>query len=156
MPGHTFVRSKLFTMKIRTEIIIDAPKEKVWNILVDFHQYHSWNPFIIKSAGKPLPGTKLTNTMKNGDSTITFKPTIQKVEEYRYFDWLGKLWIKGLFDGQHFFEIEEISPKKVKLIHGENFSGLLHKMILKKIGQQTKENFVRMNVALKTLAENPN
>lgn len=39
---------------------------------------------------------------------------------------------KGLFDGHHFFQIEEINHIQVKQIHGENFSGLLSKIILKK------------------------
>jgi hypothetical protein len=140
-------------MKIRTEIIINAPKEKVWDILTDFGKYSSWNPFIIQSQGQAVVGTQLINTMKNGDKGMTFKPTILKVETYRYFDWLGKLWIKGLFDGHHYFEIEEINPNQVKLNHGENFSGILSNMILKKIGEHTRENFVKMNMALKERAE---
>jgi hypothetical protein len=140
-------------MKIRTEIIINTSKEKVWDILTDFGNYSTWNPFIIQSQGKAVVGTQLTNTMKNGKKDITFKPKILKVENYRYFDWMGKLWINGLFDGQHFFEIEEISPNQVKLIHGENFGGILSTMILKKIGEQTRENFVKMNMALKKKAE---
>ncbi|SMD46145.1 hypothetical protein SAMN00777080_4825 [Aquiflexum balticum DSM 16537] len=140
-------------MKIRTEIIINASKEKVWDILTDFGNYSSWNPFIIQSKGQAVVGNKLTNTMKNGDKDMTFKPTILKVESYRYFDWLGSLWFKGLFDGHHYFEIEEINPNQVKLNHGENFSGILSKMILNKIGDQTRENFVKMNMALKEKAE---
>lgn len=93
-------------MKIKTEIIINAGKEKVWEILTDFGNYHSWNPFIIQSQGQAIAGSKLTNTMKNGDGTMTFSPKVLKVEQNRYFDWLGKLWMKGLFDGHHYFEIE--------------------------------------------------
>lgn len=140
-------------MKIRTEIIINAPKEKVWDILTDFDKYQQWNPFIVKSQGKAIPGSYLVNTMKNGRDTMTFKPKVLKAEPFSYFDWLGKLWIKGLFDGHHYFQIEEIHPNQVKLIHGENFSGLLSKMILKKIGKETWENFVKMNQALKNRTE---
>ncbi|PSL07807.1 SRPBCC domain-containing protein [Cecembia rubra] len=140
-------------MKIRTEIIINASKEKVWDILTDFDKYQHWNPFIVKSQGLAIPESYLVNTMKNGDRFITFKPKVLKVEPNKYFDWQGKLWFKGLFDGHHFFHIEEIHPNQVKLIHGENFSGLMSKMILKKIGQQTRESFEHMNKALKKAAE---
>lgn len=143
----------LNVMNIRTEIIINAPKEKVWDILTDFNKYQQWNPFIVMSKGEAIPGSHLINTMINGEGTMTFKPKVLKAERFNYFDWLGKLWIKGLFDGHHYFQIEEIHPNQVKLIHGENFSGLLSKMILKKIGQQTRENFVKMNQALKNRAE---
>jgi hypothetical protein len=63
------------------------------------------------------------------------------------------LFIKGLFDGHHYFEIEELMPHQVKLSHGEYFSGLLSASILKKIAEDTRNNFIRMNNALKQQAE---
>lgn len=140
-------------MKIKTEIIINATKEKVWEILTDFEGYQNWNPFIIRSEGKAIIGTKLKNTMLNGKGTMTFKPVILTVKPLIYFDWLGSLGFKGIFDGHHYFEIEELQAGQVKFTQGENFSGILSKPILKKIGEQTRENFLKMNQALKQRAE---
>lgn len=140
-------------MRIKTEIIINAPAERIWSILTDLGNYQQWNPFIIESSGEVKVGKKINNTMKNGDKTMTFKPTILNVVENEYFDWLGSLWFKGIFDGQHYFSLEPLNEKQTKLIHGENFSGILSKIILKKIGAETKENFVKMNHALKEMAE---
>lgn len=139
--------------EIRTEIIINASKEKVWSILADLNAYAVWNPFIVKSEGVLRVGTKLKNTLQNGDKTIVFKPKVVEVEPNRSFGWLGSLWVKGLFDGHHYFEIEEISENQVNLIHGENFSGILSSLILKQIGNDTRNNFVKMNQALKSRAE---
>ncbi len=138
---------------IRTEIIINAPKEKVWSILTNLEAFETWNPFLVKSKGTVAPGDRLENTMKNGDSTMTFRPKVLTVKPNEYFDWLGSLWVRGLFDGNHYFKIEETGPGQVNLIHGENFSGILSGMILKKIGEETRQNFIRMNQALKALAE---
>ncbi len=138
---------------IRTEIIINAPKEKVWSILTNLEAFETWNPFLVKSKGTVAPGARLENTMKNGDSTMTFRPKVLTVKPNEYFDWLGSLWVRGLFDGHHYFKIEETGPGQVNLIHGENFSGILSGMILKKIGEETRQNFIRMNQALKALAE---
>ncbi len=140
-------------MKIKTEIIINATKEKVWEVLTDFEAYQYWNPFIIQSEGKAIVGTKLENTMLNGKGTMTFKPVILTVKPLVYFDWLGSLGFKGIFDGHHYFEIEEVLAGQVKFTQGENFSGILSKLILKKIGQQTRENFEKMNQALKARVE---
>jgi len=139
--------------KIRTEIIINASKEKVWSILADLEAYPTWNPFIVQSIGKLQPNTKLKNRLQNGAKTIVFTPKVLSVIPNRYFDWLGVLWIKGLFDGHHYFEIEELSSNQVNLIHGENFSGILSSIILKQIGEDTRNNFVQMNQALKARAE---
>lgn len=141
------------SQSIRTEIIINASKEKVWEVLTDFEKYPQWNPFIIEVQGKAVAGSHLRNTMLNGESKMVFKPKVLKVEKNRYFDWLGSLFVKGLFDGHHQFELEEISSNQVKLKHSENFSGILSGMILKKIGSDTRQNFVRMNQALKQQAE---
>lgn len=138
---------------IRTEIIINASKEKVWEILTDFEKYDQWNPFIIEVQGEAVAGSRLRNTMLNGESKMVFKPKVLKVEKYRYFDWLGSLFFKGLFDGHHQFVLEEIGPNQVKLKHSESFSGILSGMILKKIGEDTRNSFVKMNQALKKVAE---
>lgn len=138
---------------IRTEIIIDAPKETVWGVLTDFTNYPAWNPFIVNIEGELITGSKLTNTMLNGDKRFVFRPKVLKVIPYRYFDWAGSLWVKGIFDGHHYFEIEELTPAQVKLSHGEYFSGIFSTYILKKIGDDTLDNFIKMNQAIKKLAE---
>lgn len=141
---------------IKTEIVINASREKVWNILTDFDKYPKWNPFIIKIEGELVKGKKLTNTMLNGGKKLVFKPTILSVIPYQYFDWLGKLFIPGIFDGHHYFEIDELSSNQIKLTQGEHFSGILSTSILKKIGNDTRNNFIKMNQAVKALAENSN
>ena len=138
---------------IKTEIIIHASKEKVWEILIDFQNYPTWNPFIISIQGDPKEGSRLVNTLLNGQKTMTFKPRVLKVIPHAYFEWLGSLWFKGIFDGRHYFKIEETGPDQVKLTHGEEFSGLLSTSILKQIGEQTRQNFIKMNMALKLRAE---
>ena len=140
---------------IKTEIIINASKEKVWNILTGFTHYSNWNPFIVSIEGELQKGKKLKNTMLNGGKRFVFKPTVLSVVPYQYFDWLGSLFVKGLFDGHHYFEIDELSDNQIKLTQGEHFSGILSGFILKKIADETRNNFIKMNGAVKTLAERP-
>ncbi len=141
------------TKNITTEIIIDASAEKVWAVLTNLSNYKQWNPFLIKSEGEIKANARLKNTIQNGKGTITFKPVVQRVEPQVYFDWIGNLFMPGLFDGHHYFKIQTISESQVKLIHGENFSGLLSTLILRKIGNDTRMNFVKMNQAVKNESE---
>lgn len=141
--------------QIKTEIIINASKEKVWSILTDFPRYSDWNPFIVNVDGQLVKGKKLKNTLRNGEKKMVFRPTVLSVVPNRYFDWIGSLFVKGLFDGHHYFGIEELAANQVKLTHGETFSGILSGAILKKIGEDTRTSFIRMNQAVKTLAEQP-
>lgn len=138
---------------IQTEIIIEAEAQTVWNILTDTSAYKDWNPFIVSMSGVIKEGERLTNVMKNGNSTLTFKPKVLRVEENKYFEWLGNLWFPGIFDGLHYFKIEDAGSNHVKLTQGEHFSGILSGFILKKIGAETSEKFKAMNRAIKELAE---
>ncbi|AFK02024.1 Polyketide cyclase/dehydrase [Emticicia oligotrophica DSM 17448] len=138
---------------IKTEIVINASKERVYNALTDFKNYHTWNPFIIESKGDAIEGTTLVNKLKQGEQTFTFKPILTCVVPNEKFEWLGSLLFKGLFDGNHYFHIEELENGQVLLTHGENFSGILTSFLLKRIGDSTRNGFVEMNIALKSLLE---
>ncbi|MBK6620147.1 MAG: SRPBCC domain-containing protein [Saprospirales bacterium] len=138
---------------ITTEITIHAPREKVWAILTDFNNYYSWNPFIVQSSGQAVVGSRLINTMMNGKGTMVFKPVVLTVKQNEYFDWLGSLFIKGLFDGHHYFKLEDLGNGQTRLTQGENFSGILAGLLLISIGKQTRKGFEKMNEALKERAE---
>jgi hypothetical protein len=138
---------------IKTEIIINASKERVWEVLTDFESYPSWNPFIVNIKGDLMTSHRLVNTLSTGKGTVTFKPVILSVVPYQYFDWLGNLFIRGLFDGHHYFEIDELSSTQVKFTQGEHFSGIFCSHILKKVSNVTRNNFIKMNSALRQRVE---
>src|SRR6187401_3031320 len=96
------------TMEIRTEIEISATPAEVWAELVEFPRYPEWNPFIVSLRGETKVGTSLEVTMSLPDSNKehTFRPRLVKCEEAAELRWLGHLWMKGLFDGEHFFRLE--------------------------------------------------
>jgi hypothetical protein len=44
----------------QTEVIIDAPIERVWDVMLDIHRYPEWNPFVVKidcAVARPEVGT---------------------------------------------------------------------------------------------------
>jgi len=139
---------------LSTEIIIQSTREKVWKILTGFNAYGEWNPFIREISGDLKVGAEITVTMSiEGRATSTFKPTVLSVVENEKFCWQGKLILPGIFQGTHYFLMEEFEEGKIKFEQGENFKGLFAGMILRKIGEQTLEGFKKMNQALKEKAE---
>lgn len=138
---------------LQTEIIINAPAEKVWAVLTDFENYPDWNPFVQKIEGKPIVGQTLRVELNNGKGVSVFKPKVLTAAPNQAFEWLGSLPIPGIFNGQHYFKLEAIGTDQIKFIHGENFSGLLAGFIMKQIGEQTQRGFIAMNKALKQRAE---
>ena len=139
---------------IDTSILIHSTPEIVWSVLMDFNSYPEWNPFIISIEGDTKEGATLKNTIRvNNKSAQVFKPTILELKPKREFQWLGHLFVRGLFDGEHYFLIEQVDKKSVRLRHGEKFSGLLASALMKIIGKNTKNGFEAMNEALKKRAE---
>jgi len=131
--------------QIETVIDISAPRELVWETLIDGQAYETWNPFITKMEGEIIEGGRLRNTMMpTPGKSMTFSPRLLKVDNNRELRWLGKLYLPGLFDGGHYFKLED-STKGTKLIHGEKFSGIA---LLFMDVRKFEDNFNQMNSAL--------
>src|SRR5437667_12886986 len=93
-------------LELRTEIEIDAPPERVWAVLIDFEKFPDWNPFIRRSHGNWLVGSRLDVLLgASGTRPMRLRPTGQAGVPHRGLRWLGRLGLPWLFDGQHALQI---------------------------------------------------
>ncbi len=139
--------------QIETEIIIDQSIGKVWSVLMDFKNYPEWNPFVISIKGQKVVGKYLQIQIKTPKGKLMhFEPVVLKCSENDEFRWRGKLGIRGVFDGEHYFALEEISPTQTRFIHGEFFSGILVGFLSGML-KDTKIGFEKMNEAFKSRCE---
>jgi len=139
--------------QLESDIIIDAKPEQVWEKLADFDNYGNWNPFIKSLRGKMEPGEQLTVVIQPpGSSGMTFKPTVLVVQNNSEFRWIGKLGMKGIFDGEHYFKLEGIGDNRTKFTQGEKFNGILV-AFMGGIFKKTQKGFELMNEALKRESE---
>lgn len=127
----------------------------VWQQLTDFAAFPSWNPsFPHGIEGEAKAGTRLRFTGEtSGGRSITLKPRVLVAEPARELRWRGSVLVRGLFDGEHRFEIHELDPARVRFVQAERFSGLLVPLLATGVSQATLRSFVAMNVALKQRAE---
>ncbi len=140
--------------ELRTEIEINAPAERVWQVLTDFASFPAWNPFIRKATGEIRPGARLEVTIQpSGANGMTFRPTVLRAEPNRELRWLGRLLIPGLFDGEHIFTIEPVGENQVRFVQQEKFRGLLVPLMARSLDQDTRRGFQEMNQAIKERAE---
>jgi hypothetical protein len=138
---------------IETMIRIYAPAGKVWQILTDFDSYPSWNPFIKSMSGELKEGQQLqVKISPPNEKEMSFSPILLRANPGREIRWSGKFLFKGLFDGEHYFGIEEIDENTTLFVHGEYFSGLLVGLMTTML-EQTKLGFDSMNKALKKTCE---
>jgi hypothetical protein len=105
---------------IATDIEIEAPVARVWDILTDFTTYPTWNPFIRNISGSQTPGATLAVTIQpEGGRAMSFRPRVQLGEQRTLFK------------------------------QSEIFSGLLVPLILRGAARRgTEHGFIAMNKAL--------
>ena len=142
------------TIEIATEIEFNATPESVWKVLTDFENYPKWNPFIKSISGEKKEGKRLAIEITQPNrKPMTFSPVVLTFKTNKELRWLGKLGVKGIFDGEHYFRIIERENGYIKFEHGEIFSGILVGF-MPKLLKDTKIGFERMNKALKEECEN--
>jgi hypothetical protein len=137
-----------------SSIDIAAPAALVWDVLVDFEAFPTWNPFITSADGQVQVGERLTLRMQPAvGSAVTLRPTVVDVVEGFRLRWQGRLGVRGLFDADHLFVVEPRGPGGSHLEQQERFSGLLVPFFQRSLDRGTLPAFHAMNAALKDRAE---
>jgi len=143
----------MFRREINSEIEISASPEEVWKALTDFEGFREWNPFIRPVVGEAKEGARLRVQIRPpGGRAVAFRPAVTKVARNRELRWRGRLWLFGLFDEEHIFEIEPLEAGRVRFVQREAFSGLLVPLMTTRI-DQALSGFEEMNRALKERVE---
>ncbi len=140
--------------EIRTEIVIEASPEQIWRVVTDFKTYPQWNPFITEITGEGSVRSTIRIRVRLSEKRMmTFRPKIFRFTANRELRWIGRLIVPGLFDGEHQFVLEAISPGRTRFVHCERFNGLLVPILWGMMGQDTESGFHKMNEALKQRVE---
>lgn len=133
--------------QIKTSLLLPFSPQQVWAVLMDFEKYPEWNPFILRIAGQKQQGGALKVLISQPESKgMEFKPELIGFKENELFEWKGKLFIAGLFDGTHRFQLKEENGQTC-FYHEEDFSGILVPF-LKSVLSNTVRGFEAMNAAL--------
>jgi len=133
---------------ITTHLTADAPVESLWETLTDLASYRMWNPFITTAAGTISVGERLDLTIQPpGGRARAFKPWVTAVEQYRYFEWLGRLGLPGIFDGRHSFTLTPMAGGRTLIQQSESFTGALIPFTGSLLAR-TRAGFIAMNEAL--------
>jgi len=141
------ILAELFTM---TEI--DAPAERVWQVLTDFGRYPEWNPFIRRVDGAPARSAQLAVLVQpEGSRALHYRPRVVTVRPPRELRW--RIRVPGLINGEHRFVVEPLGDRRSRLIHEKRVRGLLVPFLRWGLGAPLRRGFDAMGVALKHTAE---
>lgn len=145
-------------MPITTTITIEAPPSVVRAVILNFPSYREWNPFITRFESpipSPPPGTQVKVLAAN----IPFGPVIMENTPER-FSWRGKVFAKWFLNADHYLEFGPFGDmgandetQSCKLVHGEEFTGILAFLVQISFSRMMGRWFNNMNKACKERAE---
>lgn len=139
--------------KIETSILIDAAADDVWRVLSKFEAYSIWSPTIKQFERQPVVGQRCKVLLEQPNGfKIKMNPKFLAIEQNSELRWKGDLFIPGIFDGEHYFKLEQVAAKQIRFVQGELFSGLLVPF-LGKLLIETRLGFDLFNMAIKTRVE---
>ena len=139
-------------MEIRTEIDINAPAERVFGLLTDFASYPAWNPLVPEASGELRVGERIRIRVVAGREML-FRPVVTAFDPPRALRWRGVIGLGVFFSGEHGFSIEPLGPDRVRLVHGEVYTGLLVPFLAGTLNRDARPAFENFNRALKERAE---
>jgi len=141
--------------QIKTEIIINSSKEKIWAVISDFASYDDWNSIITGVKGKMVVGSGFRFKIDIYGFAVPMPAEVQRADENQYFGWGNdyESFLRFILAAHHYFEIIEISDTQCKFVHGENFYGIIPWTSWKLIEPMGAQYDI-FNAALKNRVEN--
>lgn len=139
--------------EVSKAIRINAPLDTVWAVLIDYQAYPQWNPTIrhLGTNNKVGKKFKLKITTPKG-KTLRVRPKLLEFREKDTFRWKGKLLLKAIFTGEHYFEVKDNKDGSTNFVQGEIFKGVIVP-VMGGLIKDLEQSYVLMNQALKERCE---
>jgi hypothetical protein len=140
---------------VQAEIEIDAPAPVVWAVLTHMEAYGAWSSMLHYRGGALAEGStiQLRLSLPNGPS-YSFAPRVIALEPERRFAWRATTGLRGIFDGEHSFELTPLASGRSFLRNREQYSGLLAPLFQRlPMMRDASAGFVAMNEEIRARAE---
>ncbi len=161
---------------IVTHIDLRASVSRVWAALIDFAAYRAWNPVIESIEGAASEGASLRLQLRpaalrrpsNGPvqalKSFAFRSwcalngmrlavRVTKLLPERELRWVGALPVARMFQGEHYFQVDELRDGGVRFTQGEHYAGLLEPAFRDVMEAVNRHAMTAVNHALKDYVE---
>jgi hypothetical protein len=90
-----------------------------------------------------------------GREPMSMQPRLLVVQPDHELRWKGRLWLPGLFDGEHAFVLTSLENGRTRVDHWERFGGVLLPIARSMVYDATVQSFHALNAALAQRAGMP-
>ncbi len=135
---------------VYTDIIINAPLKKVWDVLTDFEKIPEWCSTFQGIKGNFKNGSSVEVIYKEKDKIRTYKKSIVVVEN-EMFGWSAPI-VMGIND-HHKFIVKDMGDGTTKFIQSDESKGGITWIIGKMITKTMLDLYLSFNNELKERVE---
>lgn len=138
----------------QTSFEVDAPAERVWDVLTRLDRYGEWNPQIPMAQGAVKQGSAIRLRLAlSGRPSMEFSATVEEARPRSLLTWRGHVLAPWFFEGYRRFEISPIDEGKVAVTHIEDVHGLFAPIFSVLMGTPVRKSQAALNEALQSRAE---
>lgn len=134
---------------VNTSIDIDATPAEVWAVLTDLPAHDEWNPFMSHAEGQLREGSKFAFDARVGARRLKIKARFRKVDPERELSWggPGSRIVGKIVRAHHWIRLTPIEGG-TRVDHGEEFRGVVSRILGDRIVREVRPTYERMNQAL--------
>ena len=144
----------MFSFVVESEpVVIDAPAEFVWNIILDAERYGEWNPFTPRIDTDFAPGSPIHMHVALGALTLKLTETIQDVEPPLRIAWGKDFGARALLTASKTQHLTPIDDKSCSYHTTDRMAGLLAPFVQLFFARWVLRGFDDTGLALKQRAE---
>ena len=138
---------------VRAEIEIDAPIDRVWDVLTDIEGYGDWNPFTPKVETTLEIGDPVHLCVRLvGNNKINRVETVTRNQPYT-LGWDMKMVTRTLLYAERVQVLTPIDENRTRYMTEDCFSGWLRPVVLGLLGKSMERGFRDCAAGLKKVAE---
>lgn len=134
---------------VATSLDIDATPAELWKVITDLPAQDEWNPFMSRAKGELRVGGKFAFDARVGKRTLKIKARFKTVDPERELSWggPGSFLVGKIVRAHHWIRLTPIDGG-TRVDHGEEFRGLIPRLLGKRLVNEVKPTYEKMNRAL--------
>lgn len=135
------------------DLEVDAPPEKVWEVITDVERYSEWNPFVVECHSTLKPGDPLRMKVKLGSSVRQEQERIDSYDEGVGFAYRMEPPPLGALASFRSHRIEPLGNGKSRYISHFELNGWLSPVVKAFVGAKLEAGFTGMSHGIRDRAE---
>lgn len=137
---------------LRSETVLDAPPDRVWEILADLAAWDTWNPtlFAVRPGTETLEvGKEIRMKLRLGRIVMPMRQQIRMVDPPHELRWRSKQLVPApALDVNRSFRLEPFDGGRTRFVQSEAMSGFLAKPTSRALGKLIVKGYEDLGRAL--------